>query len=161
VIRSRSCSDSAKKIGVDAARRTQRISADLDKALAMLFGRPSPKPFGPIDPNVPIVGAITGNSYGVGEGVGKGTREGTALYYNARERRHRSPYSSRRYDHLWHRLGQQLPWVAAQGVSTHWLRHTNPDLGRAPLRLRRRPRLRRPHRLHRACLPPSTKWPPR
>jgi integrase len=32
--------------------------------------------------------------------------------------------TSRRYDHLWKRLGQQLPWVAAQGVTTHWLRHT-------------------------------------
>jgi len=32
--------------------------------------------------------------------------------------------TSRRYDHLWHRIGQQLPWVAAQGISTHWLRHT-------------------------------------
>ena len=32
--------------------------------------------------------------------------------------------TSRRYDHLWHRLGQRLPWVAAQGISTHWLRHT-------------------------------------
>jgi integrase len=34
------------------------------------------------------------------------------------------PLTSRRYDHLWKRLGQQLPWVAAQGISTHWLRHT-------------------------------------
>ncbi|WP_219413448.1 tyrosine-type recombinase/integrase [Pseudonocardia nigra] len=32
--------------------------------------------------------------------------------------------TSRRYDHLWTRLGQQLPWVSAQGISTHWLRHT-------------------------------------
>ena len=32
--------------------------------------------------------------------------------------------TTRRYDHLWHRLGEQLPWVAAQGISTHWLRHT-------------------------------------
>jgi integrase len=32
--------------------------------------------------------------------------------------------TSRRYDHLWHRIGQQLPWVATQGISTHWLRHT-------------------------------------
>jgi integrase len=32
--------------------------------------------------------------------------------------------TSRRYDHLWRRLGQHLPWVAAQGVSIHWLRHT-------------------------------------
>ena len=34
------------------------------------------------------------------------------------------PLTSRRYDHLWKRLGQQLPWVAAQGISTPWLRHT-------------------------------------
>ena len=34
------------------------------------------------------------------------------------------PLTSRWYDHLWHRLGQQLPWIAAQGISTHWLRHT-------------------------------------
>jgi integrase len=32
--------------------------------------------------------------------------------------------TSRRYDHLWKRIGEQLPWVTAQGVSTHWLRHT-------------------------------------
>ncbi|MFE9693730.1 tyrosine-type recombinase/integrase [Micromonospora sp. NPDC005806] len=32
--------------------------------------------------------------------------------------------TSRRYDHLWARLGKRLPWVATQGVSTHWLRHT-------------------------------------
>ncbi len=32
--------------------------------------------------------------------------------------------TSRRYDHLWRRIGQQLPWVAAHGLSTHWLRHT-------------------------------------
>jgi site-specific recombinase XerD len=32
--------------------------------------------------------------------------------------------TSRRYDHLWTRLGQHLPWVATQGISTHWLRHT-------------------------------------
>ncbi|MEV7624082.1 site-specific integrase [Actinoplanes sp. NPDC089786] len=34
------------------------------------------------------------------------------------------PLTSRRYDHLWTRIGGRLPWVAAQGVSTHWLRHT-------------------------------------
>jgi integrase len=32
--------------------------------------------------------------------------------------------TSRRYDHLWHRIGEQLPWAANQGISTHWLRHT-------------------------------------
>jgi integrase len=32
--------------------------------------------------------------------------------------------TSRRYDTLWNRLGRQLPWVSAQGISTHWLRNT-------------------------------------
>ena len=39
-------------------------------------------------------------------------------YKNGRE------ISSRRYDHLWVRLGAHLPWVATQQISTHWLRHT-------------------------------------
>ncbi|GGM58021.1 hypothetical protein GCM10011608_48730 [Micromonospora sonchi] len=34
------------------------------------------------------------------------------------------PITSRRYDHLWKRIGELLPWVAGQGISTHWLRHT-------------------------------------
>jgi integrase/recombinase XerC len=34
------------------------------------------------------------------------------------------PISSRRYDHLWTRLGAQLPWVRTQQISTHWIRHT-------------------------------------
>ncbi|MEU4644852.1 transposase family protein [Micromonospora sp. NPDC023814] len=33
------------------------------------------------------------------------------------------PVSSRRYDHLWKRIGERLPWVATHGISTHWLRH--------------------------------------
>ncbi|CAM3407052.1 site-specific integrase [Kibdelosporangium persicum] len=38
--------------------------------------------------------------------------------------RNGQPITSRRYDHLWHRIGQHLPWVATQQISTHWLRHT-------------------------------------
>jgi site-specific recombinase XerD len=34
------------------------------------------------------------------------------------------PITSRRYDHLWVRIGRHLPWVATQQISTHWLRHT-------------------------------------
>ena len=34
------------------------------------------------------------------------------------------PITSRRYDYLWKRLGQHLPWVEAQQVSMHWIRHT-------------------------------------
>jgi integrase len=32
--------------------------------------------------------------------------------------------TTRRYDYLWSRIRRQLPWAAAQQVSTHWLRHT-------------------------------------
>lgn len=38
--------------------------------------------------------------------------------------RNNKPITHRRYDHLWKRIGEHLPWVAIQGVSTHWLRHT-------------------------------------
>ena len=34
------------------------------------------------------------------------------------------PITARRYDYLWSRIRQQLPWAAAQQVSSHWLRHT-------------------------------------
>ncbi|MQY23054.1 tyrosine-type recombinase/integrase [Nocardia macrotermitis] len=35
-----------------------------------------------------------------------------------------APLTDRRYDHIWVRIGGILPWVAVQGISTHWLRHT-------------------------------------
>ncbi|GAB3686496.1 tyrosine-type recombinase/integrase [Saccharopolyspora tripterygii] len=38
--------------------------------------------------------------------------------------RNGAPITRRRYDHLWKRIGEHLPWVTTQGVSTHWLRHT-------------------------------------
>lgn len=38
--------------------------------------------------------------------------------------RNRQPITRRRYDYLWQRLGKRLPWVAAQQVSIHWIRHT-------------------------------------
>jgi len=34
------------------------------------------------------------------------------------------PLTYRRYDNLWSRVRGELAWAAAQGVSTHWLRHT-------------------------------------
>ncbi|MGY0236704.1 tyrosine-type recombinase/integrase [Longispora urticae] len=34
------------------------------------------------------------------------------------------PITHRRYDHLWLRIGEHLPWVTVQGISTHWIRHT-------------------------------------
>jgi len=47
------------------------------------------------------------------------TPGGPLLRYRSGQR-----ITRRRYDYIWTRLGQHLPWVAAQGVSTHWLRHT-------------------------------------
>lgn len=34
------------------------------------------------------------------------------------------PVTARRYDYIWARVRQHLPWAAAQQISTHWLRHT-------------------------------------
>jgi hypothetical protein len=34
------------------------------------------------------------------------------------------PVTTRRYDHLWVRIGRQLPWVRTQQISIHWIRHT-------------------------------------
>ena len=35
-----------------------------------------------------------------------------------------SPLSSKRFETLWKRMGKSLPWVSAQGISGHYLRHT-------------------------------------
>ncbi|MFC7245820.1 tyrosine recombinase XerC [Catellatospora aurea] len=53
-------------------------------------------------------------------GVERGAPQGGQLlrYRNGR------PITYRRYDGLWVRVREVLPWAAAQGVSTHWLRHT-------------------------------------
>src|SRR5690242_18209547 len=34
------------------------------------------------------------------------------------------PVTYRRYDGLWARIGRHLPWVRAQQISSHWIRHT-------------------------------------
>jgi integrase len=55
-----------------------------------------------------------------------GLRDGTGNTPTASLLRYRdgSPLTTRRYDHLWRRIGQQLPWIAAPNISIHWLRHT-------------------------------------
>ncbi|MEU1811683.1 tyrosine-type recombinase/integrase [Micromonospora aurantiaca (nom. illeg.)] len=47
------------------------------------------------------------------------TETGQLLRY-----RNGQPITRRRYDYLWVRIGEHLPWVYVQQVSTHWLRHT-------------------------------------
>ncbi|NNH73779.1 site-specific integrase [Nocardia uniformis] len=49
----------------------------------------------------------------------KAPQSGQLLRY-----RNGKPITSRRYDHLWARIGEELPWVAVQGITIHWLRHT-------------------------------------
>ena len=48
-------------------------------------------------------------------GLGNGQR--LLRYANGR------PITKKRYDYLWRRLGQHLPWVETQQVSMHWIRH--------------------------------------
>lgn len=50
---------------------------------------------------------------------GDGLMEGQLLRYRSGQ-----PITRRRYDHLWQRVGKQLPWAVTQQISTHWLRHT-------------------------------------
>lgn len=50
---------------------------------------------------------------------GAGNDHGQLLRY-----RNRQPITERRYDHLWGRIGDHLPWVRTQQISTHWLRYT-------------------------------------
>ncbi|MEU1398582.1 site-specific integrase [Micromonospora zamorensis] len=38
--------------------------------------------------------------------------------------RNGQPITYRRYDHLWVRIGEHLPWAYVQQISTHWVRHT-------------------------------------
>ncbi|RNH98972.1 site-specific integrase [Micromonospora aurantiaca] len=47
------------------------------------------------------------------------TEAGQLLRY-----RNGQPITRRRYDYLWARIGEHLPWVYVQQISTHWLRHT-------------------------------------
>ncbi|MHA4951548.1 tyrosine-type recombinase/integrase [Micromonospora saelicesensis] len=47
------------------------------------------------------------------------TEAGQLLRYRSGQ-----PITYRRYDHLWVRIGEHLPWVYTQQISTHWLRHT-------------------------------------
>jgi integrase len=50
---------------------------------------------------------------------GTGDRNAQLLRY-----RNGGPITQRRYNYIWARLGEHLPWVSTQQVSAHWLRHT-------------------------------------
>ncbi|MEU8264113.1 site-specific integrase [Micromonospora sp. NPDC048999] len=67
----------------------------------------------------PISPTLAGRLAELAEDRGGGDPSDKLLRYRTGK-----PITSRRYDHLWQRLGRHLPWVAAQQISTHWLRHT-------------------------------------
>jgi hypothetical protein len=46
-------------------------------------------------------------------------RDGGLLRYRSGQ-----PLTYRRYDGLWERIGEHLPWVRTQGISAHWIRYT-------------------------------------
>lgn len=52
---------------------------------------------------------------------GDGSANSTGQLLRYRDRR---PITYRRYDGLWVRIGNELPWVATQGITAHWIRHT-------------------------------------
>lgn len=58
------------------------------------------------------------------------------------------PITYRCYDHLWVRLGEALPWIVVQGISTLDPPH-HPQVGGTLVRLRRGPRLRETQRTQR------------
>jgi integrase len=68
------------------------------------------------------------------------TPVGPLLRYRSGQR-----ITRRRYDYIWTRIGQHLPWVAAKDQHALAAPHHS-DLGRTQLRLRRRRRLRRTQR---------------
>src|SRR2546429_2005332 len=66
----------------------------------------------PVSP--PLMAALLGHA-----GERHAPADGQLLRYRNGRR-----ITYRRYDHLWDRLGRYLPWVRAQQISMHWIRHT-------------------------------------
>lgn len=88
----------------------QREDLDLDGCLVQLREKGETVRWQPISPTLARSLAQLNKDRGSG---------GQLLKY-----RNGAPITRRRYDYIWQRLGKSLPWVAAQQVSTHWLRHT-------------------------------------
>jgi integrase len=91
------------------------IPEDLDpeNCLVKLHEKGSTERWQPVSPT--LMSHLIAHAEGRG-GLTSGQR--LLRYANGR------PITSRRYDYPWTRLGQHLPWVATQQVSTHWIRHT-------------------------------------
>lgn len=89
------------------------IDLDVDQCLVLLREKGGTVRWQPVSPTLMAHLIAHGEQRGV-------TERGSQLLRYANG----APLTKRRYDYLWTRLGKHLPWVATQGISTHWLRHT-------------------------------------
>jgi integrase/recombinase XerC len=93
----------------------RRIDLDTDQCLIHLHEKGETDRWQPVSPTLMRSLIAHWNQRGDGNSLSTGQ---LLRYRNGR------PITSRRYDGLWVRIGQHLPWAASQGVSAHWLRHT-------------------------------------
>lgn len=97
-----------------AALALRRVDVDADQCLLHLHEKGETDRWQPV--SATLVQALLTHAR---ERGGDPTGGGRLLRYSTGR-----PITRRRYDHLWTRIGTHLPWVAAQQISTHWLRYT-------------------------------------
>jgi integrase len=93
----------------------RRVDLDRHQCLIRLREKGGTQRWQPVSPT--LMGHLLAHWDERGDGSPAGT--GPLLRYRGGR-----PITYRRYDGLWQRLGEHLPWVATQGISAHWLRHT-------------------------------------
>jgi integrase/recombinase XerC len=86
---------------------------DIDQSLALLREKGRTQRWQPISPT--LTRALLAHHHERGNGT---PSEQLLRYRDGR------PVGRRRYDYLWQRIGEHLPWVTVQQISAHWLRHT-------------------------------------
>ncbi|MFZ0190659.1 MAG: site-specific integrase [Streptosporangiaceae bacterium] len=85
---------------------------DPEQCLILLREKGETVRWQPVSPT--LMAALLGHA-----GERHATADGQLLRYRNGRR-----ITYRRYDHLWDRLGRYLPWIRAQQISMHWIRHT-------------------------------------
>jgi integrase/recombinase XerC len=91
----------------------RRQDLDTEQCLVLLREKGQTQRWQPISPTMTAALAAHADERGCGN-----PEEQLLRYRNGNR------VGRRRYDYLWQRIGEHLPWVAVQGISAHWLRHT-------------------------------------
>jgi len=91
----------------------RRQDLDVEQCLVLLREKGQTQRWQPVSPT--LMTALVAHH----DQRGNSAPDGQLLRY-----RNGKPVGRRRYDHLWQRIGEHLPWVAVQQISVHWLRHT-------------------------------------